>query len=339
MNPKEAKTGQSVDVVKSTLINPALVENILEIPNLKTSLSIVDIGSGDASSSREVMQVLIERGISIENLALVDADTKIFPDLIKTVAIEPECAKNTQILEFKDRDILDAFMKLYEGKFDIGIAQMVLHQIPESQKESYLMYLAYRALKSDGELFIVDFHPKFIQYLVNHEPKKLNVRKIEDNCLEGTYNFDSGGSIDIYCRDIPCQLAMFLGLGFDLIKTVPINTVEISENKKRYELLAKEKIPMFYLMELRKNPKYFISSTKGLVKHLETHSQNRLLVTFSDDEEFIIPEFNNWSNVEPGSQLILHETHRPETKAQIVNYWIANDENVVGGQLIATSAN
>ncbi len=337
MTQKEAKTGQSVDIVKSTLISPTIVKNILEIPNLKTTLSLIDIGSGDASSSRGVTEALIGKGFIIENLALVDADTKVFPDLIRTVSTDPEQANSTQVLEFKDRDILKAFLELYQEKFDIGIAQMVLHQIPTIQEESYLIHSTYQTLKPNGELFIIDFHPTYIQYLIDHDPNKLKVLQIEDRYLDGIYNFDSGGSVKINSRIVAAQLAMYLGLGFDLVKTVPINTDEIADKKDRYKKLFEEKIPMFYLMQLRKNPANFVSSTTGIVDCIKPDGPKWLTVTFADQDEILIPKFDSWESVQPGSQLVLHETIRPEVNMQIVNYWvIAEDEKITGGQLVAS---
>ena len=81
-------------------------------------VSLIDVGSGDGTSSREVVKTLAENGRFIENLALVDADTQIFPGLVGTVTEEPAFAFETQVLEFKRREVLRTFLDQYEGKYD-----------------------------------------------------------------------------------------------------------------------------------------------------------------------------------------------------------------------------
>ncbi|OGM32040.1 hypothetical protein A3D01_02865 [Candidatus Woesebacteria bacterium RIFCSPHIGHO2_02_FULL_39_13] len=154
MNSKEAKTGQGVDIIKSTVLTPALVESILEIPNLGKVVSLINVGSGDAISVRDVIEALAEKRHFIENLALVDADTKIFPDLVETATSEPPHSLNTQVLESGDRDVIAAFLERFEGQYDIAITKLVLQQIPTVAEASYLMYSAYGALKPTGELLL-----------------------------------------------------------------------------------------------------------------------------------------------------------------------------------------
>ena len=336
MNPKETKTGQSIDLVKTTVINPVLVERVLEIPNLERVLSVIDIGSGDGTSSRAVIKALSEKGYAVENLALVDADTKIFPDLVETTTFEPPYSLNTQVLEFRDRDILSAFLERFEGVYDIAIAQLVFQQIHTVPEASYLMHSAYWALKPAGELLLVDLHPKYIQYLVDQAPAKFEVLQRGGDGLMGRYHFDSGGSVEIHSRVMAIQLAMLLGVGFDLVNAASLSTDSIIDKKERYHALTQEKIPMFYMMQLRKNPANFVSGTTGVVEAIKPHTHGWVSVTFADGDEIMVPGFNNWEDVKKGSHLVLHETYRPEVEKQIVNYWVIDGEKVTGGQLVAS---
>lgn len=336
MNCKETKTGQSIDVVKASLINPALTKSILDIPELKRELSFIDIGSGDATSSRGVIDALGEAGYRVRDLALVDADIQIFPDLLETVTSEPAYSVNTQIFEAGKRDVLAEFLKHYIEQYDIALFQLVLHQIESDQRASYLMYFAYRALKPAGYLLVVNLHPKYLQYLAEHEPTKFVVTSRYSDGLVGKYHFDSGGSANVHGRSVETQLAMFLWLGFDLVKVIPIATTPLADQKPRYRDLARKGVPMFYIMQLKKNPANFISSTEGVVRSIRPYDPRWLAVTFADGEKIRIPMFSNWEKVNPNNHLILHETCRPEIAATLINYWIIDqEEEVTGGQLVA----
>jgi hypothetical protein len=93
---------------------------------------------------------------------------------------------------------------------------------------------------------------------------------------------------------------------------------------------------MFYLMQLKKNPANFISSTEGVVQTIGPHDSRWIEVTFADDEKVRIPMFSNWEKVKPNSHLVLHETYRKEIAATMLNYWIIDEkEEIMGGQLVA----
>lgn len=336
MNRKEAKTGQSVDTVKVNLINPALTESILAIPEIGREISFIDIGSGDATSSNGVINALVKAGSRIRNLALIDADIEIFPDLLGTVTTRPSYPYDTQVVQAKKRDILAEFFKHYEGQYDVALLQLVLHQIQSDQETTYLTYCAYRALKPTGNLLVVNLHPKYLQYLADNEPSKFEVTDGSSDRLVGNYHFDSGGSACVFSRSIESQLAMVLGLGFNLSKVTPLTPSPLVDQKARYRSLEERRIPMFYLMNLRKNPANFVSSTEGTVKTIEPSDSRWLKVVFADDDEIRIPAFRNWGGVATGSRLMLHEIYRKEIESTVLNYWIVDsDEKVTGGQIIA----
>lgn len=335
MNRNEIKTGQSIDTLKHGLIHPVLADQVVQIPDLPTDLSLVDVGSGDATSSRDLLIFLINNGKRINNLALVDADTGIFPDLIGTVTSEPITSFDTQVVQAYSRSVTAEFLKHYEEKYDLALSQLVLHQISNDHEASYLMYLAYQALKPTGDLFVVNLHPKYLQYLAENEPDKFAVTEKTNSCMTGTYNFDSSGAAPVYSRAIENQLVMFLSLGFDFVKVVPICTEGIVDQKPRYRNLAEKRIPMFYLMQLRKNPANFISSTEGVVDQIEPNNDQWVTIRFMDGDEIKIPGFKDWKLVTKGDHLILQETHREEIEATLINYWvISSDEEIRGGQLV-----
>ena len=335
MNRQEIKTGQSVDVLKHGLVHPVLVDHVLQIPGLLTDLSLVDLGSGDATSSRDLLISLIINGRRIKNLALIDADTSIFPDLIKTATAEPIASFDTQVVQVHNMGITAEFLKHYEEKYDLALSQLVLHQISNDHEASYLMYLAYQVLKPTGDLFVVNLHPKYLQYLAENEPDKFAVSSISNGRITGIYKFDSSGTASVYSRSVENQLAMFLGLGFDFVKTVPISTEAIADQKLRYRSLTEKRIPIFYLMQLRKNPANFISSTEGAIKQIKPYDKQWITITFLDGQEVRVPNFKDWTKVKRSDHIILQETTRKEIEATMLNYWIINsDEEIRGGQLV-----
>jgi len=335
MNRREIKTGQSIDVLKHELVHPTLIEHVLQIPGLPTDLSLIDVGSGDATSSRDLLISLISSGKSINNLALVDADTSIFPDLVRTATTEPIASFDTQMVQAHSRNVVAEFLSHYEETYDIALSQLVLHQIINNHEASYLMYLAYQALKPTGDLFVVNLHPEYLQYLAEKEPDKFAVSDITNGRMTGEYKFDSSGSAPVYSRSMENQLAMFLGLGFDFVKVAPISTEVVANQKQRYRNLEEKGIPMFYLMQLRKNSANFISSTIGAVEQIEPYNNQWITVRFLDGDQIKMPGFNDWKKVVKGDHLVLQETRRKEIDATMLNYWIINsNEEIRGGQLV-----
>lgn len=334
----EVKTGQSVDAVKEGLISPVLSEYVLGLPELPKDFSLIDIGSGDATASRSLLLSLLKAGHHLKNLALVDADITIFPDLMGTATSEPISSIDTQVLEAGRRDILQSFLEHYEEKYDLALSQLVFHQIESDSEVSYLMYLAYRALKSTGNLLLVNLHPEYLEYLGEHEPDKFKVTDQTERQLTGTYHFDSSGTAPVYSRNIEIQLAMLLGLGFDLTQAIPIATDVLADQKPRYRQLAENDIPMFYLMHVKKNPSHFVSSTEGVIKNITPANDQWMIVDFIDGDQIKIPKLSGWENIHQGSGLVLHETRRKGTTGNFLNYWVIDpEEKVTGGQITVIS--
>ena len=153
-------------VPNQATISPSLKPFIKFCKEKKCS-SIIDVGTGDASYSRQVINQLVQQGVRVENLGLVDADTKIFPDLL-TTTLDSDMPPpiNVQVVETKARTVVKEFLRQYGEQYDVAISQLVLHQVLNDSEMSHLMYTTYQALKPDGTLFLIDLHPKFIRFLI-----------------------------------------------------------------------------------------------------------------------------------------------------------------------------
>lgn len=172
-----------------------------------------------------------------------------------------------------------------------------------------------------------------IMDIIEHEPAKLAVLNREGSQLRGRYHFDSGRSADVYAREMAARVVMLLSLGFDLAKVIPIVPDSIAGKNDRYRILSENKIPMFYLMRLLKNPANFISSTEGVVDAVDPGKAGWISVSFVDGEKVMVPIFSKREDIKTGDYLILQETYRREIKTQMLNWWaITSKGKVKGGQ-------
>ncbi len=333
-NTREAKTGQSIDPLKEGLIHPLILGCILQIPNLATELSFFDFGSGDASSSQNLLISLILNGMRIKKTAFFETDTKIFSNLVRTTFSNPIDTFSNQVVLAQNTGVISRFTRQYESSYDVAVAQLVLHQILNRDEASYFLFLAFQALKETGDLLIVNLHPKYLQDLEEHEPQKFVVKSSTENEVTGVFSFDTSGSTLMCSRSPQSWLATLLALGFDFIQMVPIFTDSIQDHNPRYHRLAENKIPIFYLLQLRKNPFNFVSSTQGIVRKIETCDNQWIRVTFLDAQEIHMPGFKDWQKVQIGDYLILHETRMKNISAITLNYWVIDsNENIIGGRI------
>lgn len=340
MSGLEFKTGQSVDIQKQGVIHPVLIDHILQIPGLPPDLSLVDIGSGDATSSRDLLISLINKGKNVKKIGLIDSDIGIFPDLIEAATAEPIASFDTQVVHTRSRSVTEEFLNQYEDKYDLALLQLVLHQISSDHEASYLMYLAFQTLKPAGDLFVINLHPKYLQYLAENEPNKFTITAQNKDTVTGIYNFDSSGSASVYSRGVKNQTAMFMGIGFEYVKAVPISAEAISTQKPRYRNLSEKGVPMFYLMHFRKNTTSFVSSTHGVVNKIKPHNSEWIRITFLDGDEILFPTFRDWKQVVKNDHIFIQEIRSKEINANIINYWVINDkEDITGGQLVARTEN
>src|SRR5690606_18528257 len=131
---------------------------------------------------------------------------------------------------------------------NVGVSQLVNHQIKTEAEESYLNYIMYKSLLHYGHFFTINLTTEYLEYLSDHEPEKFKIVLRKDNYIEGLYRFDSGGEQRVYSRPIHIQLANQLATGFDFINAYPVITDKLQNHKERYKLLAEQDIPMFYIL-------------------------------------------------------------------------------------------
>ncbi len=331
------KTGQGIDPVKGKIVHPALLDKFVRTPDLpRNDLSLVDFGAGKGTSCADFIALLIQAGYSVAGLALVDADVEVFPDTVGTVTKKPLDSLPIQVVQSSDHVMAGAFISQFKAKFDVALCQLVLHQIGNDNAASYLLYLAYLTLKPNGSLFIVNLHPRYLQYLTEFEPNKFKVTDQSADCVSGMYFFDLDGSQNVKSRAMHIQLGMLLALGFDFDSVTHLVPAALAEENTRYLNLTESSIPMFYILQVRKRADNFVSSINGIVSNIEINDDQWLVVTFLDGDEVRIPSFTGWGEVLPGEYLMLHEVYREEVDALIVNYWIIGlDEKIRGGQLVA----
>jgi hypothetical protein len=335
------KDGQSLDPVKETLLQPILVNEItnsLEEKNNKV-FSLVDFGTGDCSYFSNVVKEINNRKYVIHTVAVVDVGTDKFIDIHQNL-LYPDLPKkiNTVVVGTKDHYLLEEFQNKFSERFDIAISQLVLHQILEDSEMSHLFYRIYQSLKYGGDLFLVDLHPEFIEYLADKEPDKFEVIG-KGNRLVGKYNFDSGGSILTSNRRLEFILSMALCMGYNLVESGGIHTDTIQEIKDRYKKMVDEGVPMFYLMKLRKNTENFISENKGLIKRIKNYKNDYISITFSDNVEIFVPQFDDWEKVKKGDFLEILETKvtLKGNNFRTINFWVTpskRDQDIIWNRML-----
>lgn len=329
------KTGQSIDQIKRELLTPALVKSILQTHDIKNGLSLLDLGSGTSESVLSLIKDLNRAGYKFDNCGFIDADAEIFPYLISN-NMENLDVLNSQYVDLSNLDNALKFLEVFQEKFSVVICQLVLHQIENIAELSFLMNLTHSLLQDNQYLYIVNLHPKYLDYLEKKQPNKFSVINKNDEYVEGEYHFDSGGSNKVYSRDIQTQLSILLALGFDLIEFSPISTEPIANKKELYKELHINEIPMFYLLKLKKNNEHTLSIEEGAVKKIKKTKNDWLQIEFSNGNEILIPEFSDWNKIVPGDLLILHEVYRQKEEIKLLNYWIipADGTEKKGGQLV-----
>ncbi len=323
MSERRPGLNKGADRAKETLLNPPLVERISRMAaSMEGGISILDAGSGDGTSVWGVVAKLLEQGVELENLGLVDADVEILPRLLTTaIAGEPLVeTPNIQLVQGGERKgFIREFLSQYAGKYDVAVCQLVLHQILDDSEASLFVYSILRALKPEGELLVIDLHPQYLEYLEANEPGKVNLQR-EGDGFRGEFFPDGGGKIPICLRELPETLAFMAGMGFDLKEGFDIYPGAAREVKPRYQSMTDQGVPLFRFLRLRNNPDNFVSASEGVVENVELED-GQLLVTFTDQKRIWLPHFSSWGDIEPGDYLVLHEIRRPEIDSSVLSYW------------------
>lgn len=335
MGQPERKTGQHIDSLKSNLINPLLTDLINDINDLPEIASLLDVGSGDASNVENLILQLAITGKLFNNIGLLESDREIFEGMSKTILGGVLTNINLQLLLASNNDVINKFLEVMDSKYDIAVSQLVLHQIKNFHEASFLMFVASYALKQTGNLFVVNLHPAYLNFLSQHYPEKFETLEITDDFTRGMYHFDEGGANEVFSRKRANYLAMFLSLGFDLIDDVPIIVPQSTSNSKRIQELAELQIPMFYVFHLKSNPTHFRSATIGTVDRISDQNDGWINVSFLDHYDILIPAFSWWQDVQQNDQLYLQEVRRTDFAKNFLNFWtISQTEKIRGGQLM-----
>jgi hypothetical protein len=327
----DIKTGQHIDIPKREIIVPALTNFITEAFSEQTRpLGLLDLGGGDSSTSLALIECLKGRNIQIGAHALVDRDQNVFPDALGNIfkadiltqasvgVIQPDRARH-----------LGPDVEAYKDAFDVAVANLMLHQTTSQAELTLLMFRAATALKDSGRFYITELHPDFLSYLQENEPEKLHLEG-----SVGEYSFDSGGSVKMVNRTIQDTLASAISVGFKLNRYSFPSIQSIEKQKPRYEKLIKEGIPMFYIMELQKNPNGFISSTEGVVAGAVQHGTSQMRIDLADGEFVIIPISENIIKIKNGDRIVLSDILLPDHRIHL-NMWVipkVEDEEIWSSQ-------
>lgn len=148
MRLSKEKTGQHVDDLKHHVLHPWLVNEICAQPDLPQSLALLDIGSGDASSLQDVRELLKQQGRNIHRVSLLEADPTQFGELLRRLLSFARHGEVGSLIQSGAWPEMQAFLDQNRETYDAVVCQLVLHHVPNDSEGSYLMYVAYHALKT-----------------------------------------------------------------------------------------------------------------------------------------------------------------------------------------------
>ena len=319
----DIKTGQHIDIPKQEIIVPALTSFISDAFSGQVGpFGLLDLGGGDSSTSLALIESLKRKNIQISAHALVDRDQQVFLGALGNI-LDSDILANAGVAVIQpDRaGHLGPSLESYENIFDVAIANLMLHQTSLEAELTLLMFRTSLALKNSGRFYITELHPDFLAYLQENEPEKIRL-----DGQRGEYLFDSGGSVSITNRSIQDTLASAIGVGFKLNR-YNFPSIQPIENKKpRYKKLIEAGIPMFYIMELQKNPNGFISSTEGVVAGTTPHGTSQMRIDLADGEFVIIPISEYLSRINTGDRIVLSDILLPDHRMHLNMWVIPKDE-------------
>ena len=244
-----AKTGKSLDSQKRHLIHPLVADLVRKTFANARALSIADLGCGDGSSFLDLAHQLAGGqtadypAMAIEWLGFHDNDEAILRVL----------ERNIQQAGLPTGTVGIDIQALKTGHYDLALAQLVLHLILDMAELREFLSVAHRALKADGHLFVVNLHPRYLDYHTRYSQGKLVMTCTDDDWI-GEYLFDSNASfgIPIVSRSMEKYQNILRDCGFATFAIQPIYTRAIAASKTRYLDMWNRRIPMFYLMDLVK---------------------------------------------------------------------------------------
>lgn len=328
------KTGQEVDSRKRLILLPFLVNKISNIAPPNQPFNLQDVGSGAGSFTQILLQELQKKKRYVDTVGVCEIDRSIFAMLTLQTTRFP--THSQRLVQFGQRDVVETYIDKSQDFYRFTLAQLVFHHIHDESMLSYLMYTIYRTMEPGGICTIVNFADEFIQYLLQHEPDKLTVRGEHQGNMVADYHFDSTGSNRITHRTPQSIVSHALGMGFDLHSADKIVPHQVRSEKKRYEYLCRNNIPMFHAITLQKNEKRFLSSSQGTVASISVRS-NWLTIHFRGGDKIQIPKIKHANEIHKGDFFLIQETLPQRSDRQFITYWIIHKNNtVVSGQLSAS---
>ena len=138
MSIPDIQSGQSIDMLKSSVMIPAIAGLICSnVDPAMDSIALLDVGTGDGSSAGYLMEVIEGNGINISQAGFLDKGTAAFQNLILNLTSGPH--------KGKDLVVMDSLSPLeyYENLYDAANLQMVLHQISNPDMRSLIFAKIY----------------------------------------------------------------------------------------------------------------------------------------------------------------------------------------------------
>lgn len=332
------KTGQEVDSRKRLVLLPFLVKEVSQITRPNTLFNLQDIGSGSGSFTYLLLKELRKKKRFVEVAGFCEIDIHILSQFMFQSArfLTRFPTNSQQLLQFGKREVIETYVEKSANFFDFTLAQLVFHHIHDEAMMSYVLYTIYRTLKPNGMLITINFADEFIQYLLQSEPDKLTVRGNHQGNMVADYHFDSTGSKRITQRTPQSIVSHALGMGFDLHSADKIIPHQIRSEKKRYEYLCRNNIPMFHAITLQKNEKRFLSSSQGTVASTSVRG-NWLTIHFRGGDKIQIPKIKHANEIRKGDFFLIQEILPQRSDRQFITYWIIHKNNtVISGQLSAS---
>lgn len=138
-------------------------DRVIKDLGLLPGMAVADIGCGDGYSTFRLAAAVGPQG----KVFAVDINQKAL-DAVKKKAIQRGLS-NISLVHSQPTDT-----KLKEGSIDVALLSMVLHHVPEKQRQPLLASIA-NSLKPAGELFVIDLRK--VEKQIFHRYEELVARE------------------------------------------------------------------------------------------------------------------------------------------------------------------
>lgn len=317
---------QGNDRYKEQVIAPHLANLIYHNIPIAKDVRMIDFGTGDSSALSVLTNQLKAKEITVSDLLLLEIDTSIFPNLIANSLQRDQVATAIADYTINPGYHLLPDPNSYEGKYDIGISQMVFHQIQNDALLSLMLFRLSRALSDSGIFFVVDINPQFIEYLARTNSAKYE--RLSER--QGNYVFSNGIKIPYINRSISEILGKCISVG--MAGSAILHEVGVTEGSmwERYNMLF-QGFPSSNILEVHKPENSKTSFFEGTLDKVRQISYNLFEVSFSDRAKYTLPLPGATKLAKRGDFIVVCETELPD-ETNFLNVWITNAEGVNHGQ-------